>query len=242
MPAVPTDRALLAGLDLGKVRDPSVLVLTECNRYYLGLYLEGETPSFVDDQGNYHPSQPKHRQVFRTVYVVRYIEPMPLETPYFEVAQRCADVLGGLPRDLMALPTSLFIDATGVGQGVIEIVKECFGKRHEVKHVKLQPVTLTYGRQAYSMGTQNVSKHALVSRLLQLMGAEVPELQIPSDLQHLIPALDELRNFQERVSAETANQSYGGAQGVHDDIVIALGLSVLIDPAMYKVRYSQRIW
>ncbi len=239
MPAVPTDRAILAGLDLGKVRDPSVLVLTECMRYYLGLYLEGEMPSYVDSQGEYHPSQPKHRQVFRTVYVVRHIEPIPLETAYFEVATRCADIFAGLDRNIQ---TMLFPDATGVGQGVIEIVRECFARRKEVRHVQIKPVSLTYGRQEYSMSTETVSKHALVSRLLKLMGAQVPELQIPKDIQHLIPALDELRNYQERVSAETANQSYGGAPGVHDDIVIALGLSVLIDPAMYKVGYSQRIY
>lgn len=239
MPAVPTSRALLTGLDLGKVQDPSVLVLTECVRYYLGLYLEGEIPSYVDDRGEYHPSKPKHRQVFRTVYIPRYIEPFPLELPYFEQATRCADILGGVRRDL---PTMMFIDATGVGQGVIEIVRECFNKRQDVRHVKLQPVTLTYGRQEYSWSTQTVSKHALVSRLLKLMGAEEPELQMPADLQQLMPALDELRNFQERISAETANQSYGGASGVHDDIVIALGLSVLVDPSTYQVKYSARIY
>ncbi len=233
----------MCGLDLGKQRDPSVLCITEAIEWYLGLYTIGERPSYIDQYGRYHPSEPKLEQRFRTVFTVRAIESMPLETPYFEVAERCADVLAGLPGDgRLPMPRTLFIDNTGVGSGVFEIIKDAFGKRKEARNVTLRPVTLTYGRQEYSTATGSVSKHALISRLLRLMGAEIPDLEIPRDLAMLVPAMDELRAFQERVNAETANQSYGGAPGVHDDIVVALALSVLIDPAVYKVRYSDRIY
>jgi hypothetical protein len=239
------DHHIMAGLDLGKQRDPSVLTITEVIEYYLGLFCIGELPSYIDRYGIYHSSEPRLEQRFRTVYTVRHIESMPLETPYFTVAERVCDVLAGLGSQALISASkskTLFIDNTGVGIGVFEIIKEAFGKRPEVSSVTLRPVTLTYGRQAYSTVTKSVSKHALISRLLQLMGAEIPDLQIPRDLEMFIPALDELRNFQERVAAETGNTSYEGKSGVHDDIVISLCLSVLVDPGKFKVRYSRPIY
>lgn len=230
----------MAGLDLGKQQDPSVLCITEAIEYYLGLFTIGEKPSYIDDFGVYHPSEPKLEQRFQTIYTVRHIEPMPLETPYFQVAERVADVLAGLPQYHQSY--NLFIDATGVGNGVVEIVQDTFGKRADVRHIKLKPVTITYGRQEYSTHTASVSKHALISRLLKLMGAEVPALQVPSDLQGLIPLLSELRTFQEKVNAENGNTTYNGKPGTHDDMVIALALSVLVDPRKYKVTYSKRIY
>lgn len=242
---VPGDHHILAGLDLGKQRDPSVLCISEVIEYYLGLFCVGEIPSHIDQSGVYHSTEPKLEQRFRTVYTVRHIESMPLETPYFTVAERCCDIFAGLGNQSGILATtsrSLFIDNTGVGIGVVEIIKDAFGKRPEVRNVSLKPVTLTYGRQEYSMATKSVSKHALISRLLRLMGAEIPDLEIPRDLAMFIPALDELRSFQERVNAETGNQSYDGKPGTHDDIVIALALSVLIDPARLKVRFSKPVY
>lgn len=235
----------MAGLDLGKQRDPSVLVLTEVVEYYLGLFTVGERPSYIDDYGRYHATEPKLEQRFRTVFTVRHIEVAPLETPYFEIAERCCDVWEGLKDPNWRTPMqsrTMFIDNTGVGSGVTEIIKGAFGKRSELRNVALRPVNLTYGRQEYSAATGSVSKHALISRLLRLMGAEIPDLEIPRDLAMFIPAMDELRSFQERVAAETGNQSYGGKPGTHDDIVIALALSVLVDPARYKVHYSERIY
>ncbi len=235
----------MAGLDLGKQRDPSVLCITEAVEYYLGLFTIGERPSYIDQYGRYHPSEPKLEQRFRTVFTARHIESVPLETPYHVVAERAADVFAGLKDENWRMPMTsrtLFVDATGVGMGVFEIIQAAFAKRKELSKVALRPVTLTYGRQEYSIHTGSVSKHALISRLLRLMGAEIPDLEIPRDLAMLIPAMDELRSFQERVAAESGNQSYGGKPGTHDDIVIALGLSVLVDPAMYKVRYTERIY
>lgn len=236
---LPLERHISAGLDLGKRQDHSVLCVTETTQYYLGLFKIGEKPSYIDEYGIFHPSEPKLEKKFRTTYTVRHIEQVPLETPYYSIAERAADVLSNLP---IRESVSLFVDRTGVGDGVYEIIKAEFKKRPDCSHIRLYPVSLTSGRQEYSMSTGTMSKYALISRLLRLMGAEIPDLIVPSDLQALIPAMNELRNFQEKVAAETGNSSYDGKSGIHDDIVIALGLSVLVDSSKMKVRYSNRVY
>lgn len=234
-------RVIQAGLDLGKVQDPSVLVLTEVQRFYLGLYHVGKSPSYRDVFGHYHEAEDKYERRFRTNYVIRHIERFPLGVPYFEVAERCCDILTG-PGLPPATPTYLYIDATGVGQGVVEIVRNTFNVRQEGRAVHLMPISLTSGTAPYQLGSRTCSKHALISRLLKLMGSAEPELIVPADLAELLPMQNELRNFQAKVTQESGSQSYNGAPGVHDDICIALSLSVLVDSLAMEIRYSQRLY
>src|SRR5256885_1309679 len=88
----PTETHIQAGLDLGKVRDHSVLAVTSVEKFYLGLKLTGEKPSYLDENGAYHATEPILKQQFRTIFTLRFMEHFPLKTPYEFVAQRCGEI------------------------------------------------------------------------------------------------------------------------------------------------------
>ncbi len=237
----PVSTQVQCGLDLGKLRDHSVLAVTSIEKFYLGLKMTGEKPSYLDSQGTYHPTEPILKQQFRTTFTLRHMEHFPLKTPYEFVAQRCGEIFDALAADMPGTAITLYIDYTGVGTAVLEIVqKELKGRPGISQHVPIRPITLTGGTAAYKPGATSCSKFALVSNMLARMGAHIPELQIPADLESLVATVEELRAYQEHLRQESGNASYDGKPGVHDDRVISLGLSLL--PPIEGVRYSNRIW
>lgn len=230
-----------AGLDLGKVRDPSVLAICEIRKTYHGLKMTGERPSYLDAQGHYHPTEPILVQQFRTVYVLRHMEAFPLGTPYELMSQRTGEIFDVLSAERPGMRITMHIDYTGVGVGVYELVQKALKARPgAAQQVLLRPITLTGGTVAYRPGATSCSKFSLVANMVARMAAHVPELLIPSDLEHLTATLHELRNYQEHLRQESGNASYDGRPGVHDDRVISLGLALL--PPIGGVTYSNRIF
>jgi hypothetical protein len=52
----------------------------------------------------------------------------------------------------------------------------------------------------------------------------------------------ELQDYEIRVDQD-ANEKYGAFKvGTHDDLVTALGLACLEDPAAYRVSYAPPLW
>ena len=154
-------------------------------------------------------------------YLVRHLERLPLNTPYPEVAQRVrAVVLGVLGRG--ASSVTLFVDATGVGQPVVDLLAGV--------GVPVRPVYFTHGDKRVEQQNRTVSlgKAWLVSRLQALL--QTGRILLPKTSEADVLAR-ELLDYELRVDQD-ANERYGAFKvGSHDDLVTALGLAVQEPPA-----------
>ncbi len=163
-------------------------------------------------------------------YLVRHLERLPLETPYPDVAEYVAGIVRKLqaPRQVLhgysyrdedPHTIALSVDATGVGQPVVDILK-----RSGVDPVA---VYFTHGdRRKKEDRYVSLGKAWLVSRLVALM--QTKRIKTP-DTPEVRAMVKELQNYEIRVD-ENANDKYGAFKtGTHDDLVTALGLAVQAD-------------
>src|SRR5947209_3037835 len=98
------------GIDIGQTRDPTAIAVVE-EEWRTG---EERTEDY---------------------YVTRYLERLPLGTPYPAVAARLGAVVQGL--QARGSTPAVFVDATGVGQPVVDILAGA--------GVAVQAVYFTYG-------------------------------------------------------------------------------------------------
>jgi hypothetical protein len=166
-------------------------------------------------------------------FLTRHLERLPLGTPYKDAAQRTSEIVAGVRDRMLASSASgrlerggiaLYVDATGVGAPIVEILKERIGPRV----CTIRAVYFTHGdRLTRREDGLSLGKAYLVSRmqaLLQLKRIELPRTRVAEELA------EELLDYEIRVD-EDANDKYGAFKvGAHDDLVTALGLAVFQDP------------
>src|SRR5215472_7828945 len=92
----------MIGVDLGQVRDPSAIAIVE--RAAL--------------QGEWDPATFTYRK--EVVLRLRYLERVPLGTPYAEVVRRVRKMTRSVE---LAGRFRLVVDATGVGRPVVELLR-----------------------------------------------------------------------------------------------------------------------
>jgi hypothetical protein len=150
-------------------------------------------------------------------HVIRYLERLPLGTPYPDVAQRIARVAEGVCRRTGAMPT-LYIDATGVGTPVVDELRRA-GVR-----ARLWAVYFTHGDRRSETGREvHLGKAWLVSHLQALL--QGARLHLPKTTESDALAR-ELQDYEIKID-QNANDTYGAFKvGTHDDLVTALGLAV----------------
>mgnify|MGYP005841576983 CR=1 FL=1 len=165
-----------------------------------------------------------------TSYAVRFLERLPLGTPYPQVAERLAVIVGNLKA---MKPTSLLlrVDATGVGRPIVDLLRQHPG----LKGVNIVAVSITSGDKWEPGGREaTLGKAYLVSRLQALLQTGRIRLPRTPEAQALA---EELKNFEIRVS-ESGRDTYGAFKtGSHDDLVIALGLATLQAPSRRLVTF-----
>jgi len=159
-----------------------------------------------------------------TSYTIRFLERLPLSTPYPQVAERLAEIANNLKA---MKPTSLLLraDATGVGRPVVDLLRQHPGLRG----VSIVAVSITSGDKWEPGGREaTLGKAYLVSRLQALL--QTGRIRLPKTAEAQALA-EELKNFEIRVS-ESGRDTYGAFKtGSHDDMVVALGLAVLQSPS-----------
>lgn len=195
----------LVGVDIGQKRDPTTIVVVD----HRNRKVKGSSGS--NDRTDAH-------------FMVRMIESLPLGTPYPDVAYRIGEIWKGLKERRSPHIPRIYIDATGVGLPVVDLV------RGYVSSYDVWGVVFTHGDQRTEQAEERkvvLGKAYLVARLQVLLQAG--RLHLP-DSPEAHRLAQELLDYEIRIDQD-ANDRYGAFKvGQHDDLVTALGLAVQADP------------
>ena len=158
----------------------------------------------------------------------RHLKRFPLRTPYPEIVKQVellmrSPALGVTPR--------LIVDATGVGRPVVDLFRAA----------KLRPVAITItGGNAANIGSggYHVPKRDLVSVLQVLL--QSGRLKFAKGLPDIQVLVNELLNFQVKISPAGHDSYEAWREGAHDDLVLALSLAAwFAERKARKVRAYQ---
>jgi hypothetical protein len=186
--------AVTVGVDIGQRRDPTAIAVVE----------------------------QEHRGS-ETHHMVRYLERLPLGSPYPAVAERVAAVVRGVHTATSGEAPTLYMDATGVGTPIVDVLRAVgVGDL-----AQLVAVYFTHGdRRKVERGEVKLGKAWLVSRMQALLQSGLLHLPRTAEADALGK---ELLDYEIRVT-EDANDRYGAFRvGAHDDLVTALGLATQED-------------
>ena len=186
------------GVDLGQSRDFSAIAVVEK----------------VEKVGARDPAT----MVFarETELQLRYLERVPLGTPYPKVVERVASVAQSQP---LAGQCLMVVDGTGVGRPVVDLLREAD------TGCRIRAVIVTGGGvERREGGYDRVPKRDLIMALR--LSLEQGKLRIAAGLRHGEDLLAEMAAIQVRVSA-SGNEQFGAwREGTHDDLVFAVALAV----------------
>ncbi len=187
------------GVDLGQQRDHSALVVVEDMLLNLG----------TRDAVTFALQCARRREI-------RKVQRVALGTEYRRVAREVRALLEA--RELQGKDVSVTVDATGVGNAVVEMLREELRGRR----VDLTPVIFTgQGTQRYEGRNCHVPKNELVDRVA--LALERGELPLPGKLRGVAELVEEMKGMQRA-------RGWRGAPrwetvGKHDDLVMALCLA-----------------
>jgi hypothetical protein len=165
-----------------------------------------------------------------------YLKRPKLGTPYDVIASRIADLVERLePEGAFGEigQVTLSVDGTGVGRGVVDIMKREFAERARrgyAPRLDFRPVTVTGGegavrRPATSKGYWSVSKKDLVFPLVASF--QQGAVRIARDVDDRRALVDELTNYQMKVNIATGSLAFEPwREGQHDDLVFAVALAL----------------
>lgn len=238
------------GIDIGQVQDPSAICVSEIAQVNTGrLRHVAPVPAHRDKNGQWILTKYADA-VMVSEYTVRYIARIPLGTSYPDVAVLVADILCSPLLERRSV--RVYLDITGVGRPVyqelkaeIEIRKDgiwladgSFLQKGKKWNVQMFPLSFVHGDK-YDHRTGSLGKAFLVSRLQSLL--QSGRVHAP-DTPEVVATLGELKVYEIRVSPEGTDQYGAFKTGAHDDLATALGLSVLTDPFLEKVRHTGRVY
>lgn len=205
------DKDFYVGLDLGQSQDYTALAVVQ------------RMPSEAKDEETGKLKSALH---------LRHLERYPLRTSYSEVADQVSALMrseqltgnirevrpGGAKRVRRA-KTELLVDKTGVGAGVVDLLRE--------RGLKYTSVTITAGENVSSGPKRNewsVPKKDLVAAL------EVPfhskTLRVAEGLELWGVLREELQTFRRKQSLKTSHVSFEHwREADHDDLVLAVALA-----------------
>jgi len=199
-PPVPLVRYTL-GLDLGKMSDFTALAIAEERQESAGPH---DAPRWAE--------QP--------AYALPWLQRWALRTPYQTIAE---DVAGRVAA-LAARPgaeVTLFVDGTGVGTAVTEIL----AAQDVIKRRRcMVTITITAGREVTRVaGGWHVAKGELVG--VAQVALQRGKLNVAPTLPEARTLRDELGTFEVTLT-EAANATFAHRDGKHDDLVLATALAL----------------
>lgn len=192
------ERRFFVGLDLGQAQDPSALTV-----------LERATV-----EGEWDAAMFAHRT--STELRLRHAERIRLGTPYPEVVARVGEVTRSAE---LRGRCQLIVDASGVGRPVVDMVRAA-----RLECSLLAVVITSGGSESYAANYYHVPKRDLVAGVQLALQNKV--LQVAARMKGAAVLREEMQEMRVRVSS-TGHETFGAMrQGTHDDLVVALALSV----------------
>ena len=154
----------------------------------------------------------ERRPGFPAVYHIRNLKRFELGTSYPAIVDQIKTAI-----DNPAIkPNLLFVDSTGVGMAVADMIKQV------IPH--FYAVIITAGDTVNAHGRiLKVPKKDLISALMVVL--QTRRLKIPNLLPEAQLLLEEMTNFQVRISS-SGHSSFGvWREGIHDDLLLSVALA-----------------
>lgn len=155
-------------------------------------------------------------------FVVRNLERLPAGAEYPQIAARLSEIAEGLKQLNQDRPF-VFVDVTGLGEPVIEFLRE-----QTTGISQFTPVFFNHGdRRKKEEVSVHLGKAFLVTKLKTLLQSN--SLHLPKT-ESAIALADELMAYDLTVDSDANDRSGAFSVGRHDDLVTALGLAVQETP------------
>ena len=143
---------------------------------------------------------------------LRHLQRYPLGTPYPTIV---AGVDALMAREELGADAELVVDATGVGAAVVDMLYAA--------GLYFTPVIITGGDVVHrDRNTYRVPKRDLVAAVQTLL--QTQRLRFAADMPLVDVLTTELVNFRYKIT-DAGNDTYGGREGTHDDLVLAVALA-----------------
>lgn len=190
----------IVGVDLGRDTDPTAIVVGEDEGVPVGITKQDGGGGFLEEKA-----------INRFLRVV-YIEQIPLKTNYIDIARRLAAITN---HSLLAMRAEMYIDATGVGRAVMDILRN--------EQIKATGITITSGATESVIGDRlAVPKVAIIDSAISLL--HQGRISFAGGLDFADVMAMQLQQFKMK-RRDNGGVSYeNSTDAVHDDLVIALGL------------------
>jgi hypothetical protein len=223
---------LLAGLDLGKLKDNSAFALFERRRPQLaaGEARVVESPGMGRQVITAPPRLPfsgtltKAEQRARSWrYRLAKMQRWDVGTNYEDLLEWLVKAYSRSPEQGGLAGTTLAVDYTGVGVPVVEWLRKEL--RLAGAKAVIRPIWIMGGLKARENDAfgWNVPKKELVAVLQMLMGTR--RLEVEARMKNCAALVDELKNFKEKLNKDTGNASYEAwREADHDDMVLAVAI------------------
>ena len=215
-------RPISIGIDVGQRVDYTAICLMEAWQRPSGekRWIPGHTNARGQWLTGYYEAERE------TVYTARLLRRLALGTPYPTIARELAEIV--CAEKLHGRPRSVYLDVTGVGAPVYDLIQEVILHHHLAGHdVSLFPITFSHG-ETYDARVGRLGKAYLVSRLQALLQQQ--RIQLPPQHPDARVMADELKAYEIRVSDDGKDTSGAFRVGSHDDYVTAVGLATLHEP------------
>ena len=210
------EKRFFAALDLGQVSDFSTLAVIER----------------IQLVGDWDPVAFAWKK--RTLLRLRYLERIPLGTPYPDVVCRVNDVMRQVSAEGGC---ELTVDGTGVGRPVVDLL------RRSGLPCKLNAAIITGGiAESNSNGYHHIPKKDLISGLQ--VAIQMGTLQIAGGMKFGPAFVAEMAEMRVKITS-SGNEQYGAwREGSHDDLVFAVALACWATRKAYlrDVAGNQEYW
>jgi hypothetical protein len=162
---------------------------------------------------------PSAVRVRQSRYEVAHAERVPLGTSYPAIVQYVAGLMARPELRVRGRQPVLVVDSTGVGRAVMDLLVQA----------DLHPVAVTISAGAESHPAprgHTVPKRDAIAGVL--VALQTGRLLIAKDLPQAGTLVEELVNFEVKLSA-SGHDAYGAArESVHDDLVLALAVALWV--------------
>src|ERR1017187_9136847 len=207
-------KAYFVGVDLGQSRDFTAIAVVELT----ALKGEGDAAAYA--------------WLKKVALRLRFLERVPLGTPYPEVVKRVVEVARS--RELEGR-RHVAVDGTGVGRPVVDLL------RSAGPGGPLMPAIITNGDfETRDQGYYRVPKRDLIIGLQVLL--QRGAMQIAAGLKHGPDLVKEMADMQVKVTL-AGNEQYGAwREGTHDDLVFAVALACWSARKVYPTPEGDARW